>query len=479
MEAKWKSKKNSYLGIIPIGLLQIMSVVVFASAWIGKKVEIMFLAGLAFLIFEVVEKARDFYKNNAYILFLLSFFVFLQGRYLVNIIMTQKMLTEFSVEIAMHINLSIMLSLVSLHIGYFIAQKIKFTINGHNSVGQIGVYKQSMKDVNDIALPLFYASGFFAIISQLDIFLFVRNNSYVDYYLSYSSHVPRLLQVFGNMYVVFFLIFLCTYPKKEKCKIPIIVFVIISSLVLLTGDRGGMIQNISVLVVYCLWRQKNENEIWIRPRTIIIALLLSPVIMALLSLFVYFREGLDVGAFTFGVQLQRFLSISGRSANVLGYAFEYQDIFPKQFYTFGGIIDYLTYNPISSALFGTVKPTPQTVDFAMNMHSFDSALSYFVYPQTYFNGHGIGSSYLAETFFDFGYMGIVIISFVYASLLNKCERIGTGSVTKRALMLLAIRGLFYAPRGPALIFVTNVLNITTIAAFALYIVASKTRINIR
>ena len=472
------SVMNKQLRAIPVGLLQLLVVALFAASWMEQNVETMYLAGLAFTVLEIIDKARQFYKNIAYVLFLFSFFVFLQGRYLVNIILTQKMLTEFSTDIAIHINLSIMLSLLCLHIGYSIVQKVRFTINGKN-IKLDSEERLIMQDNQDISLKLFYASWVFAVVSQLDIFLFVKNNSYIDYYLSYSSHVPRLLQVFGNMYVVFFLIYLCTYPKKEKCKFPIVLFIIISGLVLLTGDRGGMIQNICILVVYCLWRQKNENEIWIRPKTIVLAVLLSPAVMALLSMFVYFREGLDVGAFTFGVQLQRFLSISGRSANVLGYAIEHQSRFPKHFYTFGGIIDYIIYNPISTALFGVVKPQPQTVDFAMNMHSFDSALSYFVYPQTYLNGHGIGSSYLAETYYDFGYIGIVIISLVYSAILNKCETIGTSSVIRRALMLLAIRGLFYAPRGPALIFITNILNITTIAAFVLYYIAKKSRLNFR
>lgn len=476
-----KINKNSkyYVGGISLGLFQLITVILFLSAWMEKNEEIMFLAGFAFLVFEIVEKAKEFYKNIAYILFLISFFVFLQGRYLVSIIFTRTMLTEFSAEIATHINLSIMISLLSLHFGYLIAHKVKFTVRGYGQANPLTVdnnYSNKGGNKIDVSLYLFYASAFFAVVSQLDIFFFVRNYSYVEYYLTYSSHVPRLLQVFGNMYVVFFIIFLCTYPPKEKCRIPIIVFVIISVLVLLTGDRGGMIQNISILVVYCLWRQKNEGEMWIKPRTIFLAVLLSPVIMALLSFFVYFREGLDVGALTFGAQLQRFLSISGRSANVLGYAIENQNRFPKQFYTFGGLIDYIKYNPISSALFGFSKPAPQTVEFAMNMHSFDSALSYFVYPQTYFNGHGIGSSYLAEVFYDFGYIGIVIISIIYSAMLNKCETIGTNSILKRSLMLLLIRGLYYAPRGPALIPITNILNITTIAAFAVYYFASKVKI---
>lgn len=474
------SDKNNFHSVFPIGtgIVQLFALVLFVLFWIDRNVEIMFLAGLVFLVVEIIERSKDFYRNVAYILFCVSFFVFLQGRYLVNIIFTRKMLTEFSTDIEIHINLSLMISLLCLHVGYSIANKYRFTI-GSSKKKSDEICIREDEEKNDISLLLFYSSGLVAVVSQLDIFLFVRNNSYVDYYLSYSSHVPRLLQVFGNMYVAFFLIYLCTYPKKEKCRVPILLFVFISLLVLLTGDRGGMIQNLCILVVYCLWRQKKENEIWIKPRTIVISLLFTPVIMALLSFFVYFREGLDVGELTFGAQLQRFLSISGRSANVLGYAVEYQKSFPKQYYTFGGIIDYIKYNPISSAIFGLTKPQPQTAEFAMTMHSFDSALSYLVYPQTYFNGHGIGSSYLAETYFDFGYWGIVIINLIYSAMLNKCESIGTRSVVKRALMLLIIRGLYYAPRGPALIPITNILNITTVSAFVIYWILKSFRIKFK
>ena len=453
-------------------VFMIMMVVMFAFGRMERNNEYMFFCGLFFLLADILQKTIDINGNIAYILYLLSFFIFLQGRYLVSIIMTGRMMTEFSEDISIHINQCIMISLAFIHIGYFLSNKIHFTVKKKSKKSNI-----SNNIVIDRCLLLFYLSSFFAIMSQIDIIIFVRDYSYVEYYLSYSSHIPRLFQVFGNMYIAFFFIFLCTYPKKERCKVPITVFLLISCLVLLTGDRGGMIQNISALVVYCLWRQKQDKVIWIRPRTITIVFALSPVIMAFLSFFVYLREGLDVGELTLMAQLQRFLSVSGRSANVLGYAMIYKEQFTQKYYTFGGIIDYLKYNPISSSLFGFVKPRAQTAEYALKMHSFDSALSYFVYPRTYLNGHGIGSSYLAEIFFDFGYWGIAVFGIIYSILLDKCKRLREGYVCYNAVMLLVIRSLFYAPRGPALIFVTNIMNITTIGAFFIYFFVSRLKID--
>lgn len=470
MQKKLSSESNmvSHIGIL-FATAKCLTVLASLVFFLAKSAKGLFCCGALFSMLEISRSMRRLKNEIAYTLFLCSFFIFLQGRFLVNLAVDGELCQEFNSEITLHIMFSLMLSLIALSVTYSISSHFSWIGGAEN--GQTSS-RSNDADQNDlelkVSLLLFYGSALFAILSQIDAILFVRDFTYVEYYLSYSSHLPRVLQVFANMYNPLFLLYLCMYPAKDKVRNPFLVYLLISLLTLAAGDRGGAIQNISILLVYCLWREGNSEVKWVSRKLLVVVFVLSPLIMALLSLFVHFREGIDVGQMTISAQLQRFLSIAGRSANVLGYAIEYKDWLPLNHYTFGGLIDYVVYNPISSFFFGTVRPRPQTVEFAMSMHSFDSALSLFVYPQTYFNGHGIGSSYIAEVYHDYGYFGVIAINVVYAILLDGYKRFLCAGSSCKTMTLLIIRSLFYAPRGPALIFLTNLLNITTIAAFILH-----------
>lgn len=441
-------------------------------------IELMFLSGLLLLIGSVCISVLDFEDNIAYLLFLCSCFLFMQGMYFINMLIYNEINTGFSHDISVHINDCIFLSILFLNIGYRFGYRIQFK-NQKKSKHYLELDSVMLTKLRKITIVLFYISAVIFVIWQIEIILFVKGNSYLDYYLNYSTRLPRLLQVFGNMCIPFFWIYLATYPKKKDCIFPEIIYFISTILILFTGDRGGFIQNIAIWIVYAFWRQKRDNEIWIKKSYIFIGIISIPFLLAFLSYFVYLREGVDVGEVTILSQLQRFVSRTGTSANVIGYGKEFEDIFPKSYYLVGNLIDYIKYNPITNLMAGISRPPTQTVEYAFTMHSFESILSFFVYPQSYFNGHGVGSSYVAEAYHDFGYFGVILINILYGFILSRCKKINSSNPYKLAILFLMIRGLFYAPRGPALIFLTNIFNITTISAFIIVIVLVKTNIDFK
>ena len=466
MLIKWKINKVES----GISLLMIIPCVYYIIARSDKNVEQMFACGFAALIIIIVANIKNYKRNIAYILFVLSCFLFMQGMYFVNILMTGRMESGFSVDISVHINDCIFLSIIFLNLGYLIGNSI-YLANSSIKVSDVDFSRKER--LREVALKLSYISGIVYIAELIDVVIFVRSNSYLDYYLSYSTHLPRLLQVFGHMYIAFIWIYFATAPKKRDCTKPIIIYLIISVMILLTGDRGGFIQSIGILIVYAFWRQERDGEVWIKRIYIVLGLIALPFFLAFMSFYVHIREGIDVGDATVLYQLQRFVSRAGNSAGVIGYGKIYHDQFPQHLYSMGGLIDYIKYNPITQVLFGVVKPQAQTADYALNMHSFESALSYFVFPTSYANGHGIGSSYVAEAYHDFGYMGVILFNIIYGFVLSKCNRFQGRNPLNFAILLLAIRAMFYAPRGPAIVPITSVLNITIISAFLLIYFASR------
>lgn len=466
---------NSRLNAIPFNILILLFSIIYFIARSTYNLEGMFICGFIILCITIGKYFLSFDENVAFILFLFSCFLFMQGLYLVNILINGQMNTGFSYEISQHINDCILISILCLNVGYYLGSKFKFVAgkkknNKYNTI--------CMENIQKCSLFLFLLAVLVNALVIVDVIIFVKNYSYLEYYLTYSTHLPRILQIFGNMYLVFFVIYLATCPTKKSCKWPTRLFLLMTLLILISGDRGGVIQNLGLWIVYALWRQKKDGEVWIKKRYIVIGFILLPFLLSFLSFFVSIREGIDVGEVTILSQIKRFVSITGRSAGVIGYGKKYEGLFPQNWYTIGGIIDYIKYNPITCALFGYSKPIPQTRDYAYTMHAFDSILSYFVYPESYVRGHGVGSSYVAEAYHDFGYLGVGIINVLYGIIFKKLNKFNSLNPYKFAIILLIIRSLFYAPRGPAAYFITCLLNITTITAFIIVDLATKRKIQI-
>ena len=169
-------KVRNLIGSIPASMLMVIDIIMFLFFWYDKNIEGMFICGLLFTLLEVIQKSRDFYKNIAFILFLLSFFIFLQGRYLVNIILTNRMLSEFSNDIAIHINICIMLSLICLHVGYTMSSRFRIKNYSPVSLNENNIYRMN-EAVSKRCLFLFYSSSFISALAQIDIIIFVLNYS--------------------------------------------------------------------------------------------------------------------------------------------------------------------------------------------------------------------------------------------------------------------------------------------------------------
>ena len=137
------------------------------------------------------------------------------------------------------------------------------------------------------------------------------------------------------------------------------------------------------------------------------------------------------------------------------------------------MIDYVKFNPISEKLFAVTEPVAYTEEYAMTMHSYAHTISYFIFPDQYLLGHGKGSSYIAEVYLDFGYLGIIICNFIYGIFLAGIYKLRQAKPLIIAIAFIALRILFYVPRGPMISPVSYVLNLTTIAVIVFLHSAAK------
>jgi hypothetical protein len=167
-----------------------------------------------------------------------------------------------------------------------------------------------------------------------------------------------------------------------------------------------------------------------------------------------------------GALLKNFLISQGGSSEVISLSLFYSGQIPTQIvpYSFGSIYNYLTQNLITRLLFNNPYYAQNTVEMALQGHHLGSTLGYLDYPITYLSGVGMGSSFLAELFFDFSYSGVVIGTiFITIIMLNFTKKI-TRNPYLFGLGLVMIRWIIYTPRDTFTNWIVQGLSIMNIFA---------------
>ena len=140
----------------------------------------------------------------------------------------------------------------------------------------------------------------------------------------------------------------------------------------------------------------------------------------------------------------------GVSISVIGYEKMYENVIPEnKLYSFGTIIDFLKYNPISSVLFDFVEYTGQNAERALNGNYMAHIISYLVLPSNYSLGRGLGSSYIAELYHDFGYIGVFLGNIIYGIVIKVCSSFNKYQIWIRYVCLVMINAILLAPRSTA------------------------------
>lgn len=460
----FRTTKKRVLMYILTSFLFVAGTVIFVINYSAAKFDGMLCGVLIVLFANAVYCLVEFSARLSYLLFLLSLFCFMLGRITVDFFLTGSISLGFSADIKKHIFFSLFLSVFFLQIGYVISGKKPLKSSHHCKVAynRLNNNVRYFHNLQSYSYILFVAASICVFIENLNQIFYVKNNSYVDIFTQYISELPTILHVIGNMYLISLFVYLSTCPPHKACILPIAIYFVLSITFLLTGDRGSFVINMVMVVIYVAWRQRRDQEVWIRKGLIIIGVLLLPLLMAGLSYFVYLRDHVDIGSHDFLSQFIRFFRSTGNSVDILGYEKVYQNDFPARYYSLGELVDYVKYNPISMYLFNYQKPAPHTTEYAMTMHSFAHTISYLVDSSKYLSGQGRGSSYIAEAYHDFGYVGLALCNVFYAFLLRRLNEIGKDTPIFTAYLFLALRVLYYVPRGSMIQPISYVLNISTI-----------------
>lgn len=89
----------------------------------------------------------------------------------------------------------------------------------------------------------------------------------------------------------------------------------------------------------------------------------------------------------------------------------------------------------------------QELEAVYHNNNFGATITYLVDPQRFLGGGGLGSSYIAEAWVDFGYVGIIVVNFVFGILLSQLHKWFRQGGFIAVMGMLMFSGLLYAPRG--------------------------------
>ncbi|MDE1549881.1 O-antigen polysaccharide polymerase Wzy family protein [Jeotgalibaca caeni] len=460
---KWNKKSIRRL---LIGLLIFVS-----SYWfilnVDETYEFLFLVSFGYLIANIVYSALDYKNRFVFLMFNGTFFLFLLGSVVMSVVFRENnnILSQFNTGTIEHISFAIFLSLSTLGVTY---QFLKTNNDTNEQLRDNSIYYVEMKKnftLKKITFYILMISSIAKIISVTELVFFVRNASYYDYYTDFNSKLPSVVNYIASTYYILFYIYISTMPSKKEIRYPMFIYFLISFLILVSGERGEPISNIAVFILYIFIRnRKNHFDIKIKKKYTLIMLVVAPFIIYSLQVLHFERNNITTN-FSLSEGILSFFESQGGSIKVIGYGFDYRDYINNindANYTFGTLRNYATQNVLSRFLFGIPPLRQNTVEMATSGVSLNQVLSYIRFPNTYVQGRGMGSSYIAELFHDFGYIGIVTGNIILAYIISKIENFNRKSPYMIAIYLNIVKYIILLPRGASFSWFTSTFSVQNI-----------------
>lgn len=463
----------------------LLSLVFFFSSLSQTKLELLYISIIFLFIHNLIFSFKDIYIKIIYLLFHLTFLTFILSRILISFLNGEIYEPFESLETNYHIGFSVYISLLGIFMGFTffsLIQKKFFTPKKkldpfNNKKSRFFQEKNYVGKVRKVSFILLFFAFIALTFKELETLYIMKGTSYNELRLAYSSSLPSMVLRLANMYFIFLCIYLATMPDKKGVIFSFFSLITIGVIVMMYGVRGDLVLNILFIIAYLVIRNRVDysNKSWFGKKEVLIIIVLTPFLISILNVvgISRYEDKLSI-ANSEQSTLENFFYSQGISIDIIGYVKEYENEFPeKKYYSVDRTLTFVKNNFISKTLFNTEEYKAHTIERALYGNSLGQTLSYLVYPESYLNGVGMGSSYIAEVYKDFGYKGLLLVNIFYGMLMVFIVPKKTTNVWLLAPSFLMIQGLLYAPRSSSDGFISNVLSIPNVAAFVLVWITAK------
>ena len=464
-------------GVSIIGTL--ITLIVLFISMLKNDVYICWLAILLLFVIIVYYTVKESDAPIVFQGFLISFFVFILGMYLSQII-TGDLQSIFSDDIFLKESVYVYISLLTILIGYAFFKKKRVIFKKYNE-RSLKNYRRSTKKIGSYSKSIFFICILFSIAVNIDVASMTIGNIY-SFNRTVETRMPFIFQKIGQMSGMFFWIYLSTLPEKKQIKLPCYLFVFDALLTLFTGSRNVFVRNAMSIVMYIFFRNKIRNELkegaWLSGNMKFLITLSMPVMVTFLGALANIRLGEDAQYEGILAGVMYFLEQQGSSIDVIGRGIYCKENFllpdSNVSYTFGPIINYFRNGLLGGWLGCTpLSTSSQDVALATYGNNLGATVTYLMAESYYFIGGGFGTCYIAELVVDFGYVGVIIYNLFLGWLFNNINYHTSETWWKNAIGLLIIRDVLFMPRDFALAFVASLLSITNLLPLLILLILEK------
>lgn len=469
--------------IILRGVFISLSILLFVIGMGFKSIQLQTIAVMLLLINNIQYTFKSFTKDVLFFSFNITFFIFLIGRIFVSAVFHYKEnlrgiygldFYEYS-----YINITLIclfISLISLFTGYIISKKVNLTSKLYEKKEKNDLFIHYLRK---FSILFFYICIIFRLLLVNEMKNASVNEGYFETFTTFQSSLPSIVQVFANMYDVALFAFLSTKPSKKNSIVPILLYLLEGLIAAIGGRRSNLMLNILIIFIYYLTRNevaKDYKEKWFKKLEIFMCITILPVLVSVMTIIGNIRADYSKNSTSNGIinNIMEFFYSQGVSANLIGYTEVYRNLLPKgKVYTLGPLMEFIN-NSIMRRLNGLSELTGQSVERATSGFLYSQALPYLIMPIAYLNGHGYGSSFVAENFVDLSYSGVLIGSLLYGMLLGILTKLlKSDRFIVLTFTLIMARAILFSPRAAYLSFIVSAFTPSKIVGIIIIYIGAK------
>lgn len=434
----------------------LLSISLFVISHLTKNNDMLFVSLGVLLIGNMLYGIEKMKERFIFCLFNFACLFFLYGRTFIKFTTLEDWQYPFSDEIHSTAITIIYISVLFLLFGAVFYGQFKTSPKPIKTIKKENFWqtKEFIKNLQIISFIVYLFCAVFLLIVEIEKPIAMRGKSYVDFYYSFESSLPGFVLSISALAKFALCMFLATLPPKRMAFTALGIYVVSTIPVFIVGQRNQFISAALFVVCYYLLRDyigKDKPKKWFgkfEGTAIAIAL---PFFFAFLSVYESIRKNIPVSKVNIFSSISDLFYSQGVTYEVICKCIKYIDVLPETNinYTFGAIIAYFKSNGISKMLFGTESYSAQTLEMALYGNSLSDTVSYLDLGQSYFQGAGLGSSYIVEAFVDFGYIGVALFSFILGISLVWFVKVFNKNILGSYLVLVALIQLFMVPRSSA------------------------------
>ena len=471
--------KRTVLAIIIAAILSIIVCILFHPVFSLIVAYLFWIIGMAFSIKDIKRRFTLFSFN-------IGFFVFILGGFSISYVklgdftfFSNSYFTS-SLEANIHTCVCVAVCMLCVNCGYIALSGKNKTIEGckvedeDNEGKKTVIVPGHVKQIIIVILIFGYICKF---IQALEAYYLVKAVTYYES-VSYLSTLPAVVIHIGSLYFVSLFMYLATFPSTGKTVICIVSLLLLELFTLAAGARGEPISIILLLIFYIFHRNKaGYQDIIISKKMALIGFLVLPVLMYSLQSISYTRNNTEYNeSFIDGVT--DFIETQGGSAKIIANSYDLDDriyqMTNRRTFILGEIRYYFKSNVFTRLLTGKTI-TLRTIEDAYSGDNFLRSYGYAYAPATYIRNVGMGSSYIAETYYDGGYVLLILINLFVSYMLFKIDNVSVHKFISCAILMNIFRYMPTLPRGMMLDWLTNTFAIQNLIYFAFIYLICKNR----